>query len=804
MNRIKYFLTVLSLVFLSQYVLSQNCQHKNHFDKGLKTSAQFNLRSDTIDVLRYKMDLDFSNYSSQVISGNCEVVFTAKMNNVATISLDLLQMNIDSVVQNGSQLVSSYNDTLIIVSLSALLNSGDSDSITVYYQGTPQLDPSGFGGFYFQGNYAYNLGVAFSAEPHNYGRTWHPCFDNFVERATYQVHIKSPLNTTGYANGLIKADSTDGVSNYRTWKINQEIPTYLASVAVSNYTHVEQTFTSNLNSNTIPMYLIAVPSDTSNMKASFANLTGAMDAFESGYGPYLWDKVGFHLVPFNGGAMEHATDIAYPQVTANGTLAYETLMAHELSHHWWGDLVTCRTAEDMWINEGMASYSERLFLEYVYDYNRYLTDVKSNHKNVLQNAHINDGGYYPLSGVPHDITYGDHSYNKGSDMAHTLRGYMGDAEFFSVLQSFLDVNQFKDVDALDLRNHITANSSFDATDFFNDWIFNPGFPAFYVDSTVIVSSGSDFDVTVYVHQKLKGTAQYYTNVPLQISFLGNNWEMQNDSLIATGEFSNFNFTLPFNPIDTYLNGDDHIMQAVTAQNEIIINNGTKDLTYPLFRYITSNVTDSALVRIEHYWVAPDPIKDVDQGWLYELSQDRFWRVSGIFPSDYEANARVFFNGKNVAGGNLDLELVNSAGFTEDSLFVMYRQNAADEWAPTSASISYLGSHTDGYGYFNIDTLQKGEYTFGWKKSSVSIQNNSKTKLELSIFPNPTADWISVDLKAGFNSNIEISIYNSIGEMLYKAPYFANQIDVRNLAAGKYHLQVAQNGKMVDVKSFVKQ
>jgi hypothetical protein len=149
-------------------------------------------------------------------------------------------------------------------------------------------------------------------------------------------------------------------------------------------------------------------------------------------------------------------------------------------------------------------------------------------------------------------------------------------------------------------------------------------------------------------------------------------------------------------------------------------------------------------------------------------------------------------------------LVNSAGFTEDSLFVMYRQNASDEWAPTSASISYLGSHTDGYGYFNIDTLQKGEYTFGWKKSSVSIQNNSKTKLELSIFPNPTVDWISVKLTAGFNSNIEISIYNSIGEVLYKTPYFANQIDVRNLAAGNYHLHVMQNGKMVDVKSFVKQ
>jgi aminopeptidase N len=704
MNLIKYSLSVLLLIFLCQHSLAQSCQHKNHFDKGLKTSAQYNLRSDTVDVLRYKMELDFSDYTNQLISGNCEVVFEAKMNNIATISLDLLQMTIDSVKQNGIHLTSSYDDTLMIVSLNTNLNAGNKDSITVYYQGTPQLDPSGFGGFYFQGAYAYNIGVAFSAEPHNYGRTWHPCFDNFVERATYQVHIKSPINTKGYANGLITADSTDGINNYRTWKINQEIPTYLATVAVSNYTHVEQTFTSALNSATIPMYLIAAPNDTANMKSSFVNLTGAMNAFETDYGPYLWDKVGFHLVPFSSGAMEHATDITYPIVTADGSLSYETLMAHELSHHWWGDLVTCRTSEDMWINEGMASFSERIFLEHIYGYERYINDVKANHKNVLQNAHINDGGYYPLSGVPHDVTYGDHSYNKGSDMAHTLRGYMGDADFFNVLQSFLDVNKFKDVDALDFRDHITANSPFDATDFFNDWIFNPGFPAFYVDSTVVIPNGAEFDVTVYVHQKLNGTSQLDSNVPLQVSFLGSNWELESDSLIASGEYSNFIFTLPFNPIDTYLNGDDHIMQAVTAQNEVISSNGTKDLTYPLFRYITSSVTDSSLVRIEHYWVAPDPIKDVEQGWLYELSQDRFWRVSGILSSGYEASARVFFNGKNVGGGNLDVELVNSPGFTEDSLFVMYRENAGDEWSPTSATISHLGSHTDGYGYFNIDTL----------------------------------------------------------------------------------------------------
>ena len=69
-----------------------------------------------------------------------------------------------------------------------------------------------------------------------------------------------------------------------------------------------------LLANTTPVFLISEPADTNNFKASFTNLHGAMEAFEVGYGPYLWDKVGFHLVPFNSGAMEHATSIAYPQI----------------------------------------------------------------------------------------------------------------------------------------------------------------------------------------------------------------------------------------------------------------------------------------------------------------------------------------------------------------------------------------------------------------------------------------------------------------------------------------------------------
>ena len=313
--------------------------------------------------------------------------------------------------------------------------------------------------------------------------------------------------------------------------------------------------------------------------------------------------------------------------TANGALTYETLMAHELAHHWWGNLVTCRTAEDMWINEGMASYSERLFLEYLYGYDAYINDIKLNHKDVLHHAHISDGGYFALSGVPHQITYGDHSYNKGADVAHALRGYLGDSLFFVGLKSFLAANVHQDVDATDFMNHLNTINGIDVTDFFNDWIFTPGFPHFSIDSTLVSASGGNYTVDVFVKQKLKSAPNFYANVPLEITFMDDDWQEFTASFIMSGQSDNFQFTVPFSPVISYLNGLDKISQAVTGENIVITANGIKDKSYPMFRVTTTAVSDSAFLRLEHHWVAPDPFKDNLKSYRYSLSQERYWRVA---------------------------------------------------------------------------------------------------------------------------------------------------------------------------------
>ncbi|MCT4581184.1 MAG: M1 family aminopeptidase [Flavobacteriales bacterium] len=794
-------LAILLIQFSS--IAQLQCSHKNHKHHLVKSSTTDNLRSDTIDILHYSVDLAITNFSNQAISGACTIDFVALQNNINSLSLDLLRLTVDSIQQHNQNLSFNYNDSLILVQLNNVLNQNDTSQLTVFYHGSPQGDPSGWGGWYFSGNYAYNLGVGFQDNPHNYGRVWHPCFDNFVERATYTFTIKTDTSKSVHCSGLLTNEAINSSIKTTTFEMNQAIPTYLAGIAVGNYTHIYQNYSSQLSNTTIPIMLSAQANDTTNLKNSFVNLNQAMAAFENGYGPYFWDKVGYSLVPFNAGAMEHATNIAYPIYAANGNLANETLMAHELSHHWWGNLVTCRTAEDMWINEGMAAYSERLFLEHVYGYDSYISSIRENHKEVLHHAHINDDGFRAIHGVPHEYTYGDHSYNKGADVAHTLRSYMGDSIFFATLTAFLDANKFKDVDAYDLRDFINTHSTINVTDFFNDWVFNPGFPHFSIDSIETTYNGTNYDNTVYVKQKLRAAPHLYQNVPLEITFKNHNWAEESFSFLMNGAQNTFQFTTSFVPTLSFLNGKDQISQAVTSETQTLSSTGVKDFSHAFFRTTIQNISDSAYIKVEHNWVAPDHFKDGSQGFIYDISTERYWNITGILPSTFDATIRLQYNGRNNNSGNLDNLLTSSAGFNEDSLVLFYRPNTKEDWqVMTNCTFNSQGSKTDGYGRVDIHEFKLGQYTFGWKRGAVDIKEQTNAGNHFDVFPSLATNIVSLKASPTINS---YAVVDLLGKVIVKKDLFeVATLHVENWPKGVYLIIFYNDNEAVGKKEFIKQ
>lgn len=790
------------IVFLLLCNLSRaqitNCQlHKSAAVASSMYYSAENLRSDTIDVLKYTINLDITDFANQKIKGNTVVRFAPKLNGQSSIKLDLLKLTIDSIKQGTSTLTYSYNDTLLHVNLVSSMNTTDTSEVTVYYNGVPQGDPAGWGGFSFNGNYAYNLGVGFGAKPHNYGRVWFPCFDNFVEKSSYEFNIITSTSKTSFCNGVLISDIANGGTHTRKWVMNKEIPSYLASVAVADYTQVN--WNVNAANGNLPIVLAARPGDTTALKNGFLHLPNAILGFENYYGPYVWNRVGYCLVPFNSGAMEHATNISYPQAAT--AITYESeLMAHELSHHWWGDLMTCETQEDMWLNEGMASYSERLFLEWTYNYAKYLAEVKTIHNDIVKYIHLREGGFRAISGVPHQYTYGDHVYKKGADVAHTLRSYMGDAAFFNGLKYVLQQKAYKNMNSLEFRDLLQTSSGQNLTDFFDNWVMNGGWPHFSIDSVTTIGTGP-YTSVVHVKQKLFGAPALFSNVPLEISFMNSAWNKEIKTVTMNGATQVFTVQTNVLPVFAGMNVDSKISDAISSEYKTIKTNATA--TYTLGRatiIVTNKGADSSYVRVEHNFAAPDPVKNNSHN--YRLNSQHYWKIDGIMTTGFAAKLRLFYDGTKNPNGNsyLDtcLTVVNG-----DSIILLYRKNAADDWQQVPFyTKQILGPRT---GFITTDTFKLGEYVFANGVNVTGIKEKTSEKASLGLFPNPASEELSLTVSNyKLNASCAVDITDMQGKLVKRIDKITEnlKIPVSDLVKGTYLASLKDKNKVVTTKKFV--
>lgn len=715
------------------------------------------MASDSVDVLNYSIHLDIVHLSTHSIAGFTALQIIPKFNNLSQIKLDLLELNIDSIMFGNYLLTTyTYNDTNIHISLPAAMNTGDTALLIIYYHGVPQKDASGWGGFYFtsDSSFAYNLGVGFQSVPHNFGRVWFPCIDDFVDRATYDCYITVKNDKKAVCGGTL-ISVTDNGNNSSTfhWSIKETIPTYLASVAVGNYVAVNDTFNGILGK--IPINIYVRPSDTTAAKGSFVHLKQILGIFETRFGPYRWERVGYVGVPFTDGAMEHATNIAYPLVCIDGSLNYESLYAHELSHHWFGDLTTCSTALDMWINEGWARYCESVFMELLYGEEKYKENVRENHFDVLLSAHAVDDGYRAIYGIPDEYTYSNTVYDKGADVVHTMRNYLGDSVFFAVVKMMLTDYRFTDISSAGLRDYLTLKTGVNMHDFFQAWVFSPGFPHFSVDSFKIIQTSPQVKARVFVRQKLNHAPAFANSNRLEITFGNKDWQFFTDTIQFSGEHAYKDFILPFVPDLAMVDFNEKISDAITDSYEVIKTTGNYDMPLSYSRVDVSGISDSALVRVEHNWVAPDPLKTANPD-IVRLSDYHYWKVDGFFPENFIAKARFRYYRLLSSNGSIDNALLPLAAST-DSLLLLYRRGPAYDWG--ISKFTRLGPSSAGY--LIIDTLRKGEYCFAVGTPYVAGTGEyNNPEQNLHVYPNPSNNsfTFSFDIK----EKAFIKIYNTAG------------------------------------------
>lgn len=793
----------IAAVLRSQVPGCQSC--KSAQAAPLYYSAE-NLRSDTFNILSYTLNLEIGNTSNFMLGGHTNIRFAPRLNNRSYIRFDLLKLIVDSVKENNQMLSFAYNDTILKVNFITPKNVTDTSVLTVFYHGTPQMDATGWGGFYFDNTqsaqYAFNLGVGFSARPHNYGRVWFPCFDNFVERSKYEFNITSDTSRRAYCNGALVSDVVNpgGTKRTRQWVLNEEIPTYLVSISLAKYAQVN--WTVNTLTGTKPIILAAFAGDTTALKSGFVNLKNCITGFENYFGPYRWNRFGYCLVPFSGGAMEHATNIAYPRALTG--IGYEAdLMAHELSHHWWGDLVTCETQEDMWINEGMATFSSYMFTEWQYGKQAYFNKLKTVHDDLLHYLHKKEGGFLAISGVPHNLTYGDHVYKKGADVAHTLRGYMGDADFFAGAKYVMQQNAFKSMNSIEFRDHLQNSSGKNLTDFFNNWVFAGGWSHFAIDSVRYVQGPSGMDAVVSLKQKLYGAPVLHSNVPLELSFFKNDWSRSTHQVLMSGAAQTFTLSNVTGSVYCALNYDDKISDATSHEVKTIKATGNINYTFGKLSLMVQNAgADSSLLRVIHNYVKPDPFKYNPIG--HKLSDQHFWKVEGILSPGFVTKARFNYDGTRLISGPYSymdtlLTVVNA-----DSLNLFYRRDAGDDWVLLKNTVrNGINVRT---GYIQLDTLRLGEYTFGnyGDSSLVGLKSPSIRKLQVRIFPNPGSQVCMIEFSEDPQKEYLTTILNQEGQVMQQQVLSSrsNRTDISRLAKGSYLIQITQAGLIVYSQKFL--
>lgn len=757
---------------------------KNKISSAGPTAVQ-DLRSDSIDILHTAVNLSVS--APPQITANCRLEMSARQASVHTILLDLEGLVVDSVHWNDQPTAFFYSSPALRIPVPGLWPAGQTAVVDVFYHGTPVTDGSGWGGVYNQSGYFYNLGVGFESDPHSFGRAWFPCFDNFVERSTFEINVVSQASKPAYCNGYLALETPIGPALVlRKWKIDQSIPSYLACFATGPYVSFKRTY--NGETGEIPVEIAAAAADTNKVRTTFANLPGAIAAFEHWYGPFNWNKIGYSLVPFNSGAMEHATNIAIMKAAIDGTINNETLWAHELSHHWWGDLATCSTAEDMWLNEGWAVYSEHLFTEWVHGDDAFQTAIRNNFLDVLQNAHVEEGGYRAVSGVPHDLTYGKHVYHKGAVVAHNLRGYLGDEKFRQGLRSILSQTKFEDWSSAEMRDKLSAATGHDLTDFFNDWVFSGGFSHFSVDSFAVVDHPVDTFTVLRVHvkQKLRGAPHLHQQVPLEFTLVNGNLERLYRTATVSGEHSTVELSVPLSfgaPKFCWVNTRQKLLLARAEKERSITSAGQYAFSPAKFDMKVNTVSDPAFVRVEYHFAMPDTAGGANP-FHYTLS-NRYWSIDGVLPQDFDGNASILYDGRGQAD-QLDRELFDQTGPSEDSVIVVYRPGAGFPWTEwPSYTKTVLNSNTDKYGVLRIDHVRAGEYTVAKGKTTVGVQAPVGRLFECRVSPNPAQNRLHIDAAESFDRVVLVRADGSFSREWKTAGEKQSELTVQELPAGNY-------------------
>lgn len=544
-------LTSLLFLLLGLYAFSQNscCSHAKSIHYA---NHAFNLadeRLEQYDVKHVFLDLNAGN-TSTAISGKATLLMEIT-EETSVLVLELIdELAISSIIINDAPATFTHVNELVEINLEQPYEAGTLIRCAISYSGAPNPEPGIFSGINNAVSNAWENQVTWTlSEPFN-AKMWWPCKQDLTDKIdSVWVFLTTDSHLKVGSNGLLTntVSLPDNKVRYE-WKSKYPIAYYLISMAIGEYVEYNNYAKPGALENDsilIQNYIYSNSETLPYYQDELDDIPEMVELFSDHYGlyPFYKEKYGHVMAPFSGG-MEHQT------MSSMGIFTF-SLDAHELAHQWFGNLVTCATWQDIWINEGFARFSEYLALEKILSVHNArefrLDDIRS----VIKS----DSGsvYVPEISAGNEKRIFDFrlTYKKGGLIIQMIREIVNDDTlFFQVLRTFLEQYAHGTATGKDFKNVLEAETGMEFDDFFNQWYYGEGYPVF--DITWFTKKDS---LVLTINQSTTASTQLFTT-PLEFAISYESGESDTFRISQSRNIEEFHVpttgtvkTLTFNPSD---------------------------------------------------------------------------------------------------------------------------------------------------------------------------------------------------------------------------------------------------------------
>jgi len=470
-------------------------------------------RSRSYDVLHYRIEVSFDESNRKVI-GRVTTTLVPFLEEFTTLAFDAEQMQIQRVTLGKKELRFNVEPKTLVIHLDRIYSLYDTLTVSVEYSCTPKR------GLYFvQPDSAYpdKPWQIWTQGEDMDNHFWFPCYDFPNDRATSEMLITVRNNYVAVSNGGlvgIREDRKGGTKTFH-WRMSKPHVSYLIMLAAGNYALLKE------KAGALPLEYYVYPAQTEDAKVCFAKTADMITFFNEKIGfPYAWEKYAQILCrDFVVGGMENTSattlidDGTVFDARARLDNSPTSLIAHELAHQWWGDVVTCKDWRHLWLNESFASYFDPLYHEHLLgrdEFDHVMFEAQQAGINVDRRL-----GRKPIVSIG---SYGENVYPRGASVLHMLRFLLGDQLFWRAIRHYIVKHQFSVVETNDFKVAIEEATGQNLSWFFDQWVYKAGYPVFDVSYR-----WNDTTNSVLLHVRQTQTMDSLTGVfrtPVEIAITG--------------------------------------------------------------------------------------------------------------------------------------------------------------------------------------------------------------------------------------------------------------------------------------------